>query len=263
LVLSPSATRWISSIIRIASSHPEVERVLDTVARLAERPVRTSFLLLGEPGTGKEGLARTLHALVGKGRPLVQARVSGFDAAHQHHELLAPRTGAMARARGGMVLIDELTDLHPTVQVGLYGALKQPDSPHLIALSDVDASAAVASGRLRHDLYWRVARIVLTLPPLRERLEDIPAAAIWMGNRILRLHGEEGEMRLASDADAGAADIVLSDDAVEALKQHRWSGNFRELEAVLERALLLYCDQQATDRPTALSGAAVRLALCG
>jgi transcriptional regulator with PAS, ATPase and Fis domain len=110
-------------------------------------------------------------------------------------------------------------------------------------MSDEDPLEAVADGTLRHDLYYRVARIVLLLPPLRERLEDIPAAVVWMGNRLLRDHGVPGEVRLPEDPMVGARDVRLTVEAIAALKQHSWDGNFRELEAVLERAIMLYRDE--------------------
>src|SRR5262249_21644170 len=192
-------------------------QALDTISRLSDRPVRTNFLLLGEPGTGKEGLARAIHDLVAGGGPLAKAHVLGMSPARQRAELFDRRSGALARAaRGGMLLIDELCALDGEVQRDLLTALRASGAPRVIAISDRDARAAVASGELRHDLYFRIARIVLTLPPLRERLEDIPAAAIWMGNRILREHGIAAEMRLADDpAPAAPGDVVLSTEAAQ------------------------------------------------
>jgi DNA-binding NtrC family response regulator len=242
----PPGSKWIAALIRIASAHPQIEFILDTVARLSERPFRTNFLILGEPGTGKEGLARALHELVGGGRELVKVR--------------EPETleGALKRtAKGGMVLIDELNLLDHAHQLALLDAIKQHGGPRVIAMTDEDPIVMVNGGRLRHDLYWRLARIVLTLPPLRERTEDIPAAAVWMGNRILRDHGIANEMRLPDDVAHPKTDIVLTPGAIEALRAHDWKGNFRELEAVLERALLLYREAGP------LTPEAVRLALIG
>jgi two-component system response regulator HupR/HoxA len=112
-------------------------------------------------------------------------------------------------------------------------------------MSDHDLPDEVRAGRFRHDLYWRLARIVLTLPPLRERLADLGPAAVWMGNRILRDSGLALELVLAEDyarlsGDDRARAIELPDAAIQALAGHDWPGNFRELEAVLERALLLH-----------------------
>jgi DNA-binding NtrC family response regulator len=113
-----------------------------------------------------------------------------------------------------------------------------------IALSDADVDRAVAEGRLRHDLYYRLARVALWLPPLRERLDDIGPAAVWMGNRILATAHIPLELRTTEDLRNASPDdrrraIELDASAIEALRAHPWPGNFRELEATLERALLL------------------------
>jgi DNA-binding NtrC family response regulator len=155
-------------------------------------------------------------------------------------------------------LVEEIVDLPAEVQESLLRVLKtgrvrrlgtERDLPEklqvgIIALSDHDVAAAVAAGQLRDDLFWRLARVLLWMPPLRERLEDLSAAAIWMGNRILsdagiplNLHTTE-DLERASAAERRRA-IELDASAIEALRAHSWPGNFRELEATLERALLL------------------------
>ena len=126
-------------------------------------------------------------------------------------------------------------------------------------MSDHDLWAEVRAGRFRHDLYWRLARIVLKLPPLRERKQDIAPAAIWMGNRILRDAGLANELVTTEELDRlpaaeRANAIELKRDAVAALEEQEWQGNLRELETVLERALLLYREGGALD------GKAVRAA---
>jgi DNA-binding NtrC family response regulator len=137
----------------------------------------------------------------------------------------------------------------------------------VIALSDGNISEAVRSGELRHDLAYKIGRIVLKVPPLRERPDDLNQAALWTANRLLRSRGilrvaELGQLGGAppssppaatSDAAASASDSYpglnvpaysITAEALEALHAHRggWPGNFRELEAVLERAILLYSD---------------------
>jgi DNA-binding NtrC family response regulator len=255
------AGRWIGALIRVSSHHPAMTRILDVIERLQDRPFRTNFLLLGEPGTGKDGLARALHELVAPGGPLVRLDVGGFpeEAALEALVGCGNRRGAAEQADGGTLLIEELVGLPARAQEALLRILKagrcrrvgqSKDTPrklsvNVIALSDADVDRAVADGRLRHDLYHRLARVVLWLPPLRERPDDITAAAVWMGNRILSTARVPLDLRTSEDLRRASAEerrraIELGPDAVEALRAHLWPGNFRELEAVMERALLLY-----------------------
>ncbi|MBC8133569.1 MAG: sigma-54-dependent Fis family transcriptional regulator [Deltaproteobacteria bacterium] len=268
----PAAARWIGTLIRMTSAHPGMTRILDVVERLSDRPYRTNFVLLGEPGTGKEGLGRALANLTSPAGPLVRYDVAGFP----EDEALALLCGAGRRggvaeaADGGSILIEEAAGLPARVQAALLRLLKtgrcerlgaaavnSPDDDErpgdkskrwdvrVVAMSDRDLLAEIATGRFRHDLYHRLARVVLTLPPLRERKDDIGPAVIWMGNRILRqarvpldLMGAE-DFNVASREEKRRA-IAVDPEAIVTLEQHTWPGNFRELEAVLERALLLY-----------------------
>jgi len=278
--LHQAAARWIGALIRMTSPHPAMTAALDVVARLQERPYRTNFVLLGEPGTGKEGLARALHQLVCADGPLVRFDVAGFSDADALAALVgdAGRGGAAEAARGGTLLIEETAGLGPRTQAALIRLLKtgrvdpqaeaDPGSkrPRIcaIAMSDHDLWAETRAGRFRHDLYWRLARIVLKLPPLRERKQDITPAAIWMGNRILRDAGLPFELvtseeleRLPAAERAGA--IELKRDAIAALAEQEWVGNLRELETVLERALLLYREAKAPEGGF-IDGAAIRAA---
>ena len=188
---------------------------LDVVARLQERPYRTNFVLLGEPGTGKAGLARALHQLVCPDGPLVRFDVAGFTDDDALAVLAGDgkRRGAGAAAAGGTLLIGEAAGLGPRTQAapdplaedgagrlgGDDGAPGSRARVCAIAMSDHDLWGEVRAGRFRHDLYWRLARIVLKLPPLRERKHDIAPAAIWMGNRILRDAGLPNELVTSED----------------------------------------------------------------
>jgi DNA-binding NtrC family response regulator len=260
----PSAARWIGALIRMTAPHPAMTTILDVVEQLQDRPYRTNFVLLGEPGTGKEGLARALHHLTCPGGPLVRLDVTGFSDEDALAALCGAGKdpGAARRADGGTMLIEEAAGLGPRTQAALIRLLKSGriDSPpgdddldagpaklrvHAIAISDRDLGAEVRAGRFRHDLYWRLARITLTLPPLRERAQDIGPSAVWMGNRILRAAGLNLELMLSEDYERAGGDerrraIELPAESIAALEQHDWPGNFRELEAVLERALLLH-----------------------
>jgi two-component system response regulator FlrC len=256
--MHPAAARWIGALIRMTAPHPALTAILDVVERLQEEPYRTSFVLLGEAGTGKEGLARALHHLTCPGGPLVRLDVSGFADEDALAALLGAGKdeGATRRAHGGTLLIEEAAGLGPRTQAALLRLLKSGRvgsgsgakgelDVRAIAMSDRDLPGEVAAGRFRHDLYWRLARIVLTLPPLRERLDDLGPSAVWMGNRILRAAGKAHELVMTGDlarldAEERARAIELPAASIAALRAHDWPGNFRELEAVLERALLLH-----------------------
>lgn len=267
--LDPRAARWIGAFIRMTSPHPAMTRILDVVERLQDRPYRTNFVLAGEAGTGKEGLARALHQLAVGDGPVVRLDVAGLP----DEEALAllcgtgRAAGLGAEADGGSLMIEETAALGPRTQLALLRLLKagrceplgartggRPSNRTLrvsaIALTDRDLPGEVASGRFRHDLYWRLARVVLWLPPLRDRIDDLGPSAVWMGNRILRAAGIERDVRTTEDLRSAspaerAAAVELRPDAVQALGMHSWPGNFRELEAVLERALLMFGDGRA------------------
>ena len=261
--MHPAAARWMGALIRMTAPHPALTAILDVIGRLQDEPFRTSFVLLGEPGTGKEGLARALHHLssatsTSADRPLARLDVAGFSDDDALAALLGvgKRDGAARRAHGGTLLIEEAAGLGPRTQAALLRLLKSGRLAsgsgakgeidlRVIAMSDRDLPGEVAAGRFRHDLYWRLARVVLTLPPLRDRLDDLGPSAVWMGNRILRAAGKSLELVMTEDlarldADERAGAIELPAAAIAALRAHAWPGNFRELEAVLERALLLY-----------------------
>ena len=124
--LHQAAARWIGALIRMTSPHPAMTAALDVVARLQERPYRTSFVLTGEPGTGKAGLARALHQLVCPDGPLVRFDVVGFTDDDALAVLTGDgkRRGAGEAAAGGTLLIGEAAGLGPRTQAALIRLLK-------------------------------------------------------------------------------------------------------------------------------------------
>jgi Nif-specific regulatory protein len=250
--LHPSASRWIGALIRMSSPHPALTQILDVIERLQDHPYRTNALLLGEPGTGKEGLARALHHLMAPGTSLERLDLAGYSDEEALAALAA--AGVNANRDDGVMMIEDTAGLSARVQTALLrliksGAGREPGQSarlNVIAISDRPLAAEVEAGRFRHDLYFTLARLVLTLPPLRERTQDLGPASVWIGNRILRAAGRDLELMGAEEfaratPEERATAIELNASAIRALEHHAWPGNFRELETVLERALMLYC----------------------
>ena len=256
----------IEGLTRLASQHPLVRHILDVLTRLRERPYATNAVVRGEPGTGKEGLAHTLHELMHpEGAPLVSVSTSGrpeeavaveLFGASPRHKGERPLDGAVAQADGGTLVLDEVIGMTPALQRRLLDLVKRGRyhreyddrervaQVNVVVITDGSLMAEVQAGRFRHDLYHKLARLDLVLPPLRERPEDVPSAARWMANRVRLDRGLADNVELESaPSEAAPADaIVIRKDAIDALRQHRWPGNFRELEIVVERALMLYGD---------------------
>lgn len=249
-------SQWIGAIVRYRSDHPATRKILDTIDRLLERPYPTHVLIHGEPGTGKEGLARALHAAMhpSPDAPFVKVASGGRDRAELLRDLFGSgggdrEAGAFVAGEGGTVYLDDVGRIDSEVQARLAPALRgryrregetrsRPCKVSVIASTDVPLIERLRTGQIRDDLYYRLARIELHVPSLRERPTDIVPATIWTANHVLELHGRNERLALEGDSDPG--DIILSNDAADLLRLHPWPGNFRELDVVIERVLMLY-----------------------
>lgn len=224
-----------------------------TIAKQAAQSDVT-VLLLGETGTGKEVVARAIHRWSPRrSKPFVAVNCAALPENLLENELFGHEkgsfTGAVKRepgkievAEGGTVFLDEIGDMPLSLQSRLLRVIQdqtfyrvggtQPvrTNVRFIAATNKDIRHAIHTGTFREDLYYRLAVITLTLPPLRERLDDVPALATHFLKRAVTmgLHGP----------------CVLSDRAVQALQQYQWPGNIRELENVLTRALILCPDDR-------------------
>ena len=225
-----------------------MQRALALAERVARSP-RTSALIVGETGTGKEVVATRIHEASGQHKaPFLRVNLAALPAAMIEAELFGSvegaytdsrrdREGILATADGGTVLLDEVTEFLPELQPKLLRVLEdscffpvESDRPRkvdvrFIAATNREPEEAIREGKLRADLYYRLWAITITVPPLRKRDEDlIPLAELFL-------------RRISEEIDRG--DIALSSDAVMALYSNEWPGNVRELRNVIERAVIV------------------------
>ena len=176
-------------------------------------------ILHGESGVGKSLVAKVLHDFSDRrGRPFVVAGAADLAGSDTISALLA-------RSKAGSVLFDELADFDAETQARLVRMLDMlgQDSPRFMASTQTDLSGALETGRLRKDIYYRLNGVVLTVPPLRERIEDIPLLAEHVLSRLARENGVERR---------------LTPEAMASLRAHPWPGNVRQLEGLLRRLSL-------------------------
>jgi DNA-binding NtrC family response regulator len=251
-----------------ASSSPAMQQFLYTARRVA--PADTTLLLLGETGVGKEWLARAVH-LEGPraAAPFVAVSCSALPETLLESELFGHTKGAFTgatRARrgyfelahGGTIFLDEIAELAPHLQVKLLRVLEerriQPLGSERSIAVDVRVLAAtnreleteVREKRFRADLFYRLNVVTLTLPPLRERREDIP--------ELLQSYIDHFRLRLPSEVAA------VHPDALAALTAYDWPGNVRELINAIERATLMAAGPEITlsDLPEAIQSSVPR-----
>ena len=229
----------------IVGRSPAIVQILKQIAVLSES--RVTVLILGETGTGKELVARALHEASGGGGPFVAVNCGGIVPALLESELFGHEkgsfTGASARKIGklelagsGTIFFDEIGDLPSDLQAKLLRALQEsefervggtmpiPIRARIVAATHRDLERRVAEGSFRQDLYFRLAVAPITVPPLRERPEDVPLVAEFLLRRLSDRLGRRPVPR-------------LTERAMAKLAGHRWPGNVRELENVLTRAV--------------------------
>ncbi len=232
---------------RIIGQSPALLRVLTQVEQVA--PTASSVLLLGETGTGKELFATAIHdGSPRRNRAMVRVNCAAIPAALIESELFGREkgayTGALARqigrfemADGSTLFLDEISELPPESQGKLLRVLQEREVERLgspkrikvdvrvIAATNRDLAKAVAEGRFREDLYYRLNVFPITAPPLRERREDLPLL-VWA-------FVEEFSKAMGKPIEA------IAKASLRALQEYDWPGNVRELRNVIERALIL------------------------
>jgi formate hydrogenlyase transcriptional activator len=231
----------------IIGNSPALLRSLHAVAQVA--PTDATVLICGETGTGKELVARAIHSRSGRnGRALVNVNCSAISAGLVESELFGHMkgafTGAIDRrigrfelAHGGTIFLDEIGELSPETQVKLLRVLQEHEfepvgssrplrvDVRVIAATNRDLREAVESGRFRSDLFYRLNVFPIGLPPLRERRSDIPQLVAFYIARFSK--------RLGKKIDG------VSRESMQNLTNYPWPGNIRELQNVIERAVIL------------------------
>ena len=234
-------------------------RAFGAAAELLRKAAATqvTVLLTGETGVGKERFARSLHAMsTRKGKPFVAVNCAALPGDLIESELFgaekgaytgagSARQGRFERADGGTLMLDEIGEMPLAAQAKLLRVLQQGEIERLggtqtrkvdvrvIAATNVDLQSAVAAGRFRSDLMYRLNVYPIRIPPLRERIDDIEPLAAHLLKRFCALH----DKRLAG----------FTDRALDAMRQHPWPGNVRELENLIERGVILASHGEPVD----------------
>ena len=230
----------------VGQSEP-IERIRQTIQTAAGS--EATVLIQGESGTGKEIIANAIHAHSKRAHgPLVKMNCAAVPETLLESELFGHekgsftgadrrRIGRFEQADGGTLFLDEVCEMHPRLQAKFLRALQEreierlgsstaiPVDVRIIAATNRDLQKALAEGVLREDLYYRLNVILLPVPPLRERMDDVPILAM----HFLRKY-------VARESSAMSA---ISEDALNVLLSYSWPGNVRELENAIERAVVL------------------------
>ncbi len=226
------------------------DAAIEKLIRQADKvsAVDTSVLILGESGTGKEVLARYIHEhSPRRHRPFLAVNCSAMPADLLESEFFGHEAGAYTgathqqigifeQASGGTIFLDEIGEMPPTLQVKLLRVIQERElkrlggsktikvNPRIISATNHDIEKALQCGMLREDLYFRIAVVSLTIPPLRERQSDID---FFVSHFIEHFSTKTGK------------DLSLSEESRKILMCHNWPGNVRELENTIERAAIM------------------------
>jgi two-component system, NtrC family, response regulator AtoC len=246
---------------KIIGKSPAMVEVYKTVARVA--PTKSTVLILGESGTGKELIAQAIHQHSPRAnRPFVAVDCGALTETILESELfghvrgaftgaLADKKGVFEEAQGGTCFLDEIGGISPNMQARLLRVLQEHEirrvggkdwikvDVRVVAATNHNLSAAVSKGDFRQDLYYRLDVVAIHLPPLRERVEDIPLLARYFLQRYI--------------LESGKVITAISDKAMELLCAYSWPGNIRELENAIEQAVAL--SYQSVLTPDDLPGA--------
>src|SRR5579884_2631607 len=248
----------------LIAESPSMQAVVELIARVG--PSDANVLITGEPGTGKEVVARTLYAVSRRAsRPMVTVNAGGLAEGVFESELFGHVKGAFTDAKmdrvgrfeladGGTLFLDEIANIPINLQAKMLRVLETGEMERVgssktrrvdvrvISATNANLTEEVASSRFREDLLFRLNTIEIHLPPLRDRREDIPLLA----SHFLNQHARRYRKRICG------FDMA----ATQSLLEHPWQGNVRELNHVIERAVLLAGDKLVRHGDLALRAAA-------
>lgn len=237
----------VSKQYEMVGSSPAMADIRQMIGKVA--PTQARVLIVGENGTGKELVARQLHELSKRSHaPFIEVNCAAIPGELIESQLfghekgsftsaIKQRKGDFELAHGGTLLLDEIGDMSLSAQAKVLRALQEnkitrvggekdiPVDVRIIAATNKDLKEEISKERFREDLYHRVSVIVIKVPPLRERLDDIP---LLVNHFVDQICSKQGKAR-----------PVITDDAMAELKQYQWTGNVRELHNATERLLIL------------------------
>ncbi len=230
---------------------PQIRRIFDTLEKVI--PTKSNILILGESGTGKGMIAEIIHcSSPRRDKPFMSINCSAIPENLLESELFGYRkgaftgastdkTGLIVMADGGTLFLDEIGDMPIGLQSKLLKVIETGEvlplgdtkpkvvDVRIIAATNKDLEAMIERGEFREDLYYRLNVIEITLPPLRERKDDIPLLV----RRFIEIYSRENNKVVRG----------IDDDALAVLREYRWYGNVRELRNVIERAVVL-CESE-------------------
>jgi DNA-binding NtrC family response regulator len=231
----------------IVGEHPEMQKLTRLISQVAR--TTTTVLITGESGTGKELIARAIHHRgPRRDKPFVPVNPAAIPESLVESELFGHEKGAFTGAhqrklgrfelaQGGTLFLDEIGLLRPEVQAKLLRVLQEREiervggthaikiDVRIVAATNLDLKRAVATGAFREDLYYRLNVVPVVVPPLRERIEDLPLLV----DHFIRRYNHEFNKRIEA----------LTPDALAALGAYSWPGNVRELQNIVERTVVL------------------------
>ena len=252
-----------SEFVALSAGMQEVKRVIEQVA-----PSDANILITGENGTGKGVVARMLHELSSRSQqPLISVNMGGIPETLFESEMFghvkgaftdarADRAGRFELADGGTLFLDEIANLTGSQQAKILRVLETGEfervgssktkraDVRVISATNADLLAEISAGKFREDLFFRLNTIQVHLPPLRERLDDIPALVQFFLGELTARYRKKG--------------FEVTPEAVQALRRYPWPGNIRELRHVMERSVLLARSSQIQPTDLGLQVSATR-----